>query len=153
MRWLDILAWVVIGWVMIFSFRVEANKLTEDQAALLYAIAYGQAGAGVPETGPEVHVVSQEQLEALICEGRTCGVRAAQVGDVVFLREDLDMHDPINASILLHELVHYVQWAKYGMAKDCADFRQREIEAYRIQFAALARIGVRPPKAVVPVCS
>lgn len=152
-HWIEVLAWVAVAWIGIcVAERGEGAELTEQQAALLYAVAYGEAGLGIPDFSPTIRLLHAAQLEQAVCGKPCAGLKAAQIGDVVLLRADLDLSDPLNASILLHELVHYVQWAKFGQAKDCADYRDRETQAYEIQFAALARIGVRAPKVAIPTC-
>lgn len=127
--WAEIFAWVAVAWIgMCVAERGEGAELTERQAALLYAVAYGEAGLGIPDFSPTIRLLPAEQLERAVCGKPCAGLKAAQIGDVVLLRVDLDMTDPLNASILLHELVHYVQWA-------------------------LARVGVRAPPAPLPRCT
>lgn len=153
-NWAEVLAWVAVAWIgMCVAERGESAPLTEQQAALLYAVAYGEAGLGIPDFSPTIRLMYADQLEQTVCGKPCAGLKAAQIGDAILLREDLDMTAPLNASILLHELVHYVQWSKHGPAKDCEDYRDREIQAYEIQFAALARIGVRAPPAPLPRCT
>lgn len=133
--------------------RGEPAELTERQAEQLYEMAYKGVGLGAPDFGPTIRLMPIEQIEEIFC-GRPCpGLKAAQIGDVILLRADLDMSDPLNASIFLHELVHYVQWAAFGLAKDCEDYRDRETQAYQIQFAMLVQAGARLPTFSIPLCT
>jgi hypothetical protein len=129
---------------------LASADLTREQAASLYAIAYGQVGF-LPEDSPTIYLMPAEELDELVCK-KPCGAKAAQVEANIYLLDTLDMTNPMNASILLHELVHFVQWKQHGPAKDCDDYHDREVEAYKIQFDALARLGIRPPSVSVPMC-
>jgi hypothetical protein len=60
---------------------------------------------------------------------------------VVYLDDSLDFERPLDSSILLHELVHYVQHDRDGPATTCAEWLRREQQAYRIQIEALIRVG------------
>lgn len=148
-RW----AWVWFILLLVALLYPSLSKgapLTKDQAASLYAIAYGQIGF-LPEESPTIYLVPAKELDDLICQ-KPCGAKAAQLENKIYLLDTLDMTDPMHASILLHELVHYVQWKKSGPAKDCDEHQNREAEAYKIQFAALERLGIRPPSVSVPMC-
>jgi hypothetical protein len=71
-----------------------------------------------------------------------CQVRAiTDENGVITLDNALDFSDPYDASILIHEMVHYVDWAKDGPAKNCAEWLRREQRAYSIQGHALEKIG------------
>ena len=97
----------------------------------------------VPDTLPNVYRVPHERIEELAC-GRPCPALGAYRSDEgIYLDESLTPETNVFArSVLLHELVHYVQDAAAGMevVESCERWYQREKEAYAIQehFLALA---------------
>jgi hypothetical protein len=98
----------------------------------------------LPETLPKVFVVPHEKIEELAC-GRKCpALGAYKPGEGIYLDDALQPETNVFArSILLHELVHYVQ--DLASAKDnresCERWYQREKEAYAIQEHFLALVG------------
>ena len=97
---------------------------------------------------PRIARVSHAALEARACGGRCRYVRAAYVpGDGIYLDDSLDPErSAMDRSIVLHELVHYVQdlTHRYGHLGDCERRRAEELEAYAIQNAYLASLRVMP---------
>lgn len=102
------------------------------------------SGYPVPAILPEVHRVSQAQLEARVCP-TGCRVKAFYMkGEGVYIDAALDVeHDLPARSILLHELVHHVQGetGRFGSMPDCHAWYAREFEAYQIQNQYLRREG------------
>jgi len=97
-----------------------------------------------PAFAPEIFHVSQERLQELACTS-TCGVKATyQPGEGIFLDERLKPETSLfDRSVLLHELVHYVQELNHerGDAKPCERWYYREVEAYAIQKSFLMLVG------------
>jgi len=97
-----------------------------------------------PAFAPEIFRVPHERLEELACT-RQCGVLATyQPGEGIFLNERLKPETNLfDRSVLLHELVHYVQELNHerGDAKPCERWYYREIEAYAIQKSFLMMVG------------
>jgi hypothetical protein len=60
--------------------------------------------------------------------------------DTVYLRDDFDLQNPYHRSVLVHELVHYVQDIR-NIRYDCQ--AMYEEEAYRLQAAWNAEQGLR----------
>ncbi len=149
--WVEVLAWSMVFWVLAILPRAEAAELQQWQANETYALAYGRAGIGIPERAPRIVPKIQADIAARYC-GRPCAVRAALIDGEIWLDESMDMADTFNVSVLLHELVHYVQWARYGPATDCLDHRARELQAYAIQIYALERVGIYIARPEVPPC-
>ena len=128
---------------------------------LIIAIS-GDSGSDVPKRLPPIEVLPAAEVQQRICN-RACPIYAAyQPGKSVLLDERLDLADDLNArSILLHELVHYVQWRKYGRGpKDCKEWKVREMEAYLLQFRWLSaqpignrRLRVQRPDLTRVLCS
>lgn len=98
----------------------------------------------VPESMPRVYRVAHEKIEELAC-GRKCpALGAYKPGDGIYLDEALQPETNVFArSVLLHELVHYVQDMSSGMndIESCDRWYQREKEAYAIQENFLALVS------------
>lgn len=99
----------------------------------------------VPETLPKVHRAPHAKIEEIAC-GRPCPALGAYLpGEGIYLDEALQPETNVFArSVLLHELVHYVQdvsarWLKSGEL--CDRWFRREKEAYAIQERFLALTG------------
>lgn len=100
-----------------------------------------------PETLPTVTRLPHAELEQMAC-GRPCPVLGLYAGgEVIYLDDSLDPeHDRWARSVLLHELVHYVQKVngRYDDMDPCDAYNFREREAYGVQNRYLARIGEEP---------
>jgi len=92
----------------------------------------------------EIFRVPHERLQELACTSK-CGVLATyQPGEGIFLDERLKPETNLfDRSVLLHELVHYVQELNHerGDARPCERWYYREIEAYAIQKSFLILVG------------
>jgi len=97
-----------------------------------------------PTFVPEIFRVPHERLQELACTSK-CGVLATyQPGEGIFLDERLKPETNLfDRSVLLHELVHYVQELNHerGDARPCERWYYREIEAYAIQKSFLILVG------------
>ena len=88
---------------------------------------------------PEVHFISRKDLSDKACPTDYCDAIGwfPNKEDIVYLAADQDvMHDLNARSILLHELVHYVQH-KIGSPvgeNECLTWKAREMQAYGIQY-------------------
>lgn len=92
---------------------------------------------------PQVHLVSEHEIQQRVCAGRPCRVKAFYHPEWgIFVADTLDVRDnAFDRSILLHELVHYLQKAtgKFdGVPGHCARRNAQELEAYDIQNRYLA---------------
>jgi hypothetical protein len=123
---------------------VYASELTQEQAFNAYAIAFGNAGY-IPARAPTINLVNRQSLCEFAGMKAGCPIRALTYQNgVIGIDETLDFSNPYDASILIHEMVHYVDWAKDGPATNCAEWLRREQRAYSIQGHALEKIGVDP---------
>ena len=123
---------------------VYAAELTPQQAYNAYAIAFGYAGH-IPDRAPIINLVSRQSLCEFAGMKAACPIRALTYPNgVIALDETLDFANPHDASVLIHEMVHYVDWSKDGPATNCAEWLRREQRAYTIQGHALEKIGVDP---------
>jgi len=98
----------------------------------------------VPDTLPRVHRVPHKKIQELAC-GKECpALGAYKPGEGIYLDEALKPETNIFArSILLHELVHYVQDVSNELAgaRECDRWYRREQEAYAIQKRFLMLVG------------
>jgi hypothetical protein len=94
---------------------------------------------------PQVTVIVQDELSTRVCGG-SCAVKGAFIaGQGLFIVNGLEIEtDPQDRSVLLHELVHYLQElnGRYADETACDRFRYRELEAYRLQDEYLSRYGL-----------
>lgn len=132
-------------WVLLLATLAAlpalGRELTQQQADATYAIAYGYSGF-IPVKAPDLHVVPRAQLCERAGLPAACALRGLSAPDgAVYLDDALDFSEPVDASILLHELVHYVDFMRSGPVKNCADWMDRERRAYRIQLIALEKVG------------
>ena len=97
-----------------------------------------------PSTTPPITKVSRAEIERTICSG-PCPVKAWHMpGEGIFMDERLTPEtDLVHRSILLHELVHYLQEINGDGASmdECDRWLHREREAYRLQNQYLGLIG------------
>lgn len=98
----------------------------------------------MPNEPPRIYRVSHAELERFAC-GRHCGIRAwYQPQDGIYLDETLKPESNLfDRSILLHEMVHYVQHrtGEYENLDACNRWLRREVDAYTIQNRYLGAIG------------
>jgi len=127
---------------VLWALAADAAGLTREQAASLYLLARSTSHYPLPGAAPEIHLVPIQHLRDRVCPGHSCAVHGLQVENRIYLDEALDMSNLLHASILYHELVHYLQWSARGDAKDCQEYLEREIEAYGLQIAVLAKAGI-----------
>jgi hypothetical protein len=95
---------------------------------------------------PPIFRLPQYRIEQKVCEA-PCNVRAAYLPrEGILLSAHLDpVHNPLDRAALLHELVHYLQQdhAKFARMDGCERERAKEQEAYALQNAYLASLGIR----------
>lgn len=93
---------------------------------------------------PPIALVTQDEINRVVCK-KPCAVRAAYIPERgVLLAESLDpINTPLDRSILLHELVHYLQEInnRYSDMTPCKRWFQREHEAYAVQNQYLYKIN------------
>ena len=136
--------------VMAQGCVVHAAPLGDDQALSIYAVAYGQTAQKLKLPrwgefpGPQIVMTTPENICRIAGSNRpTCPVLAITKNGKVYISDTMDFSDVMNASILMHEYIHYFQWLVNGDAKDCQDWGAREIYAYEVQSQVLlkARYG------------
>ena len=87
---------------------------------------------------PHIEFMPVEEITKIACT-KPCGVIKGWTppGDTVYLSNELSINrNMFDRSIVLHELVHYVQY-KYNLnekTNDCLTWKAREGQAYEIQY-------------------
>ena len=111
--------------------------------ALMDAVDY-LSKYSVPDELPPIHRVPHTQIEQLACGSPCAALAVYQPGEGIYMDESLKPESNIFArSVLLHELVHYVQDVsnELASARPCERWYRREQEAYAIQKHFLALLG------------
>lgn len=124
---------------------IPMEPLSLQKIALeLFVAIHANSSYPVPGSLPEIHRVPVEVMQQKVC-GKPCTIKAffhPEWG--VYLDENLDLEgNPFDRSVLLHELVHYLQNTGGRFEKMPVSCRRNylaEIEAYKIQNLYLASI-------------
>lgn len=123
--------------------RREIDTMPDLVDSLLKTIS-GMSGYAKPSAAPLVTKVSRGEIERTICSG-PCPVKAWHMpGEGIFMDDRLTPEtDLVHRSILLHELVHYLQEINGAGASmdECDRWLYREREAYRLQNQYLGLVG------------
>ena len=93
---------------------------------------------------PEVIRVPHARIEEMVCKAKCAALAAYRPGEGIYLDDNLKPETDLFArSILLHELVHYVQDmnGEHEDMRPCMRWYQREQEAYAIQKVFLGMSG------------
>jgi hypothetical protein len=121
----------------------------EQLYAVLMSWAVTLSGYSAPGLMPEVKMVPHAYLVEKACNGRECKVLGwFPPGETIYVDARLDPQDDLFAtSILVHEMVHYLQQqsGKYAGPHSCANSLAMEREAYGVQREFLLRYGVYRP--------
>ena len=100
-----------------------------------------------PEAGPHYSLQPHAFFVEHACGGRQdCRIAAWYNNDgTIYMDERLqDWDDPLVRSVIVHELVHYLQDLSGKFRNDdCADSLRREREAYAVQRMYLNRVAGR----------
>jgi len=118
-----------------------------ELVAVLMSWAVQLSGYPAPASVPEVEPVSHAWLVAQACGGVACNVRGwLPPGQRIYLDVRLDpVNDTMDSSVLLHELVHYLQRESGRFGNDCSAAIDKEREAYATQRSFLAAYGHHAP--------
>jgi len=98
----------------------------------------------VPDEAPPVHRVPHKTIEQFTCGTECAALAVYRSGEGIYLDEALEPETNIFArSVLLHELVHFVQDTSNELAdaRPCERWYRREQEAYALQKVFLMLVG------------
>lgn len=124
--------------------KLDTPTVAKLVAELLIAI-HGLSDYPVPAEQPSVEFVAHEVLEREACGGPCAIYGWYPPGQTIYLDDRLDpANDVGDRSILVHELVHYLQQESgpYTGHLNCGAWTQREGEAFDIQIRWLREQGV-----------
>lgn len=119
---------------------------------ILMSWAVTLSGYTAPINKAEIMPVPHSYLVEHVCGGRECKAMGwYPAGNKIYLDERLNPSDNLYASsILLHEMVHFLQHesGKYRNGYTCSQAMEMEREAYGVQREYLLRYGVYQPAGV-----
>jgi len=98
----------------------------------------------IPNEPPPVQKVAHSVVEEYACQKPCAALAVYRAGEGVYLDESMKPETNVFArSVLLHELVHYVQDMNHELIdlKDCERWYRREQEAYAVQKRFLEIVG------------
>ena len=134
---------------VLFDNRQDAGEIADlhELTRHLLRSAAQLSKYRMPEASPMVTRVSRAALEARACSSGVgkCGVSAMYQPELgILMAEDLKPETNLfQRSILLHEMVHYLQdiGQELVAASPCERWYQRELEAYAVQKQYLVSIN------------
>jgi hypothetical protein len=99
---------------------------------------------------PKFTPVEKKWIQETYCEGKDCNLAGLYAGgDTIYYVNSLDVEEnALHASIIVHELVHYVQMQRdqYVLTTiPCPQYMSLEREAYGVQFKYLNILGIDTP--------
>jgi hypothetical protein len=121
----------------------------EEIAAIMMSWAVTLTGFPAPAQMPTIEMVPHAFMVEHACGGRECHVQGWFTGGkVIYLDQNLDpVKGLYDSSVLLHEMVHYLQQESPGATihTNCAANVDAERQAYGAQREYLLRYGVYRP--------
>ena len=121
---------------------------------ILMSWAVTLSGYNIPSTLPKVYQVPHEFFVQHACGGNECKVRGWYAGGgKVYIDNRMDPQNNLNdASIVVHEFVHYLQYETYEFPNPipCEIAVQMEKQAYGVQQAFFTAYGSYAPQSLVP---
>ncbi|MEQ1879748.1 MAG: hypothetical protein ABL878_02130 [Burkholderiales bacterium] len=133
------------GLVRYDKYLGDTHSLTEKDLVPALLSAVDQLSKyPKPSQLPEIYRVAHRRLEEMVCPTGCPVLATYRPGEGIFLDETLTPEtDLFHRSVLLHELVHYVQDLNNELStmRDCERWYHREQEAYAIQKTFLTIVG------------
>ena len=119
-----------------------SSEIFRDTIVSLLLYIHTQFGLSDPVKPPIIEVISTQQLEQLACTTSCADIKGwTTPNNIVYLSNELNFAIAFDKSILLHELVHHVQY-QYNLNKktsDCLTWKSREAQAYQLQIEWLQK--------------
>ena len=126
------------------AFDTAPEQNMEKLLRQLLAVTDRLSRYKIPKELPNVYRVPHSELENYVC-GTHCSIKAwYKPGDGIFLDESLRPESSVfDRSILLHEVVHFLQERarEYENMDACNRWFHRELDAYNVQNRYLGVIG------------
>lgn len=123
----------------------ETSPMTEAQLLPALLSALDQLSKYPrPSALPSLHRLPQADLQKLVCGGPCSALAIYRPGEGIYLDDSLKPETSLfDRSVLLHELVHYLQDLnnEHADMRPCSRWYYREQEAYAIQKRFLIIVG------------
>lgn len=134
------------------------TSLGEITAALLLYAQASLGGVSASLQAPQIAIMPRAEMNQNICRGHSCKATGfySEVDGKIYLDDSLDVVNNLyHRSILLHELVHYVQHQRAPRGRVhprnlCQAKRDAEAEAYYVQGRWLRQQGVKTGRRFAP---
>ena len=127
---------ILITVLVVVGFIIGVGFTSDDLKKKLLEQASQDLGIAVPSITsnkyPLIKIVPRDQVELVVCNNK-CDALAAQWENIVYIADEVDLRSVEGQSIMYHEMIHALQYAKYGKAPSCQEWARREIEAYILQ--------------------
>lgn len=127
---------ILITVLVVVGFIIGVGFTSDDLKKKLLEQASQDLGIAVPSITsnkyPLVKIVPRDQVELVVCNNK-CDALAAQWENIIYIADEVDLRSVEGQSIMYHEMIHALQYAKYGKAPSCQEWARREIEAYILQ--------------------
>ena len=127
---------ILVTVLVVIGFVIGVGLTDENLEKNLLEQASQDLGIEIPsltsDKYPHVMIVPRDQVELVVCDNK-CDALAAQWGNIVYIADEVDLTTVEGQSIMYHEMIHALQYAKYGKAPSCQQWSRREIEAYVLQ--------------------
>jgi len=135
---------ILITVLVVVGFIIGVGFTSDDLKKKLLEQASQDLGIAVPSITsnkyPLIKIVPRDQVELVVCNNK-CDALAAQWQNIVYIADEVDLRSVEGQSIMYHEMIHALQYAKYGKAPSCQEWARREIEAYILQDQWVQRNG------------
>ena len=141
---------VAIGYcLIIFLWLVNSPSANNDSLIKeLLNTASKELGIEVPdvtsEKYPSILIVARQEVEYIVCKN-SCNALAASLENLVYVADEVDLDTIEGHSILYHEMIHALQYAKFGQAQNCRQWVDREMQAYQLQDKWANKQGLNIP--------
>jgi len=114
-----------------------------EKIIMLVTMASQFLSLPAPLEPPIVEYVPQSFLQDKICSGKDCKVEALhESGKIYMSNTTKNKKEVMHDSILLHEIVHFVQFKNGKILNTCEGLREMEDQAYALQEFFLNDNGV-----------
>ena len=127
---------ILITVLVVVGFIIGVGFTSNDLKKKLLEQASQDLGIAVPSITsnkyPLIKIVPRDQVELVVCNNK-CDALAAQWENIIYIADEVDLRSVEGQSIMYHEMIHTLQYAKYGKAPSCQEWARREIEAYILQ--------------------
>ena len=127
---------ILVTVLVVVGFIIGVGFTSDDLKKKLLEQASQDLGIAVPSITsnkyPLIKIVPRDQVELVVCNNK-CDALAAQWENIIYIADEVDLSALEGQSIMYHEMIHALQYAKYGKAPSCQEWARREIEAYILQ--------------------